>query len=718
MVHRDREGKITRTFYDALRRVTAVRDPLGRTTTQSWCGCGSLDKLIDAKGQSTTWERDAQGRVTREIRADGTTDTDYIYETTTSRLKSATDPKGQVTTYTYAVDDRMIQTAFTNETVATPDISFTHDPNYSRLSTMTDGVGTTTYAYRAPGTAGAGRLASIDGPLTDDTIAITYDDLSRATSRLLNGYGIVSLAYDALGRLTQEENELGKFIYDHDGVTSRLESITYPNGQTSTFSYFGNSGDRRLQTIHHATSTSVTLSKFDYTYGADGNLLTWRQQTGPNAIVWEYGYDTTEQLTRAVKKTTDPTPGILKRQSYTYDLAGNRTVEQIDSTVVGATYNNLNRLTSQQPNGVVQVVGMLNEAGTVTIEGQPARVSSTNVFEGTTTIASGTSTFTVTATDTNNNSTSKTYELANTGASNTLTYDANGNLTTDGAQSFEWDARNQLVAVTVGTHRSEFTYDGQLRRVRTVEKENGVTQTDTWHVWCDDDAICEDRASDGTTVIRRAFRHGELISGAAHFFVTDHLTSVTDVTDSTQSVLARYSFDPWGKRTLVEGTNVTQQAFTGVALHAPTDLLLMKRRTYNAQTARWLSDDPWGMIDGPNLYLYVANQPLRWIDPEGTTAVYVKQPSWSQPNGNVGKWYDEQEQKCTGLSILGWNGSQCTLSCCQDHDDCYRNQRCNMTSWATIAWDSACTTCNRSVAKCILIAVPVYHLCREVCGDK
>ena len=91
---RDREGKITRTFYDALRRVVSVRDPLGRTIMQQWCGCGSLDKLIDPKGQSTTWERDVQGRVTREIRADGATDTDYVYETTTSRLKTVTDPQG------------------------------------------------------------------------------------------------------------------------------------------------------------------------------------------------------------------------------------------------------------------------------------------------------------------------------------------------------------------------------------------------------------------------------------------------------------------------------------------------------------------------------------------------------------------------------------------------------------------------------------------------
>src|SRR5262249_22293427 len=39
---RDRLGRWSQTFYDALRRPVAARDPLGRTTTQQWCTCASL----------------------------------------------------------------------------------------------------------------------------------------------------------------------------------------------------------------------------------------------------------------------------------------------------------------------------------------------------------------------------------------------------------------------------------------------------------------------------------------------------------------------------------------------------------------------------------------------------------------------------------------------------------------------------------------------------
>jgi len=35
-------------------------------------------------------------------------------------------------------------------------VSYTYDPIYPRVSTMGDGIGTTAYAYKAPGVLGAG----------------------------------------------------------------------------------------------------------------------------------------------------------------------------------------------------------------------------------------------------------------------------------------------------------------------------------------------------------------------------------------------------------------------------------------------------------------------------------------------------------------------------------------------------------------------------------
>ena len=69
-----------------------------------------------------------------------------------------------------------------------------------------------------------------------------------------------SQTYDALGRTTAETNVLGTFTCGYDGVTRRLASVTYPNGQTSTYAYLDNAGDHRLQTIHHKYPDGATLS--------------------------------------------------------------------------------------------------------------------------------------------------------------------------------------------------------------------------------------------------------------------------------------------------------------------------------------------------------------------------------------------------------------------------------------------------------------------------
>ena len=210
----DRLMRVTRYYYDPLQRLTATRDAAGRTIKQQWCTCGSLDALIDANGHATRWTRDLQGRTTQEIRADSTTTTAYTYEATTSRLATVTDAKGQVEMYTYAVDDAATQVAYANAAHATPTVSYYYDAVYPRMTTMVDGTGTTAYAYKAVGGLGANQVASVDGPLANDTITYDFDELGRMTGRAINGVGLTQ-AYDALGRVTSETNVLGTFAYTY-----------------------------------------------------------------------------------------------------------------------------------------------------------------------------------------------------------------------------------------------------------------------------------------------------------------------------------------------------------------------------------------------------------------------------------------------------------------------------------------------------------------------
>jgi len=630
-MERDRTGHWSHTSYDALRRAAATRDAQGRTTALQWCTCGSLDKFIDANGNATIWERDVQGRVTKETRTDGA-EILYVYENTTSRLKRATDARGQHKDYQYYRDNKLQQASYPNAQIATATSSFAYDSIYNRLATVTDGTGTTLYTYNpiaVPPSLGAGRLASVDGPLANDVITYSYDELGRVVARGING-SAATFSFDGLGRLSGESNTLGSFTFSYEGVTDRVLSATYPNGQTTNYTYYPNSGDRRLQEIHHRRSGGVTLSKFIYTYDAVGNILSWSQQTDSNpAKVFDLTYDGVEQVTSATWRTSDPIPVVLKRYTYSYDPAGNRTTEQIDDAATAATYDNANRLTSHQPGGALRFKGTLNEAATVTVQGKPASVSADNKFEGPAQVASGTNTVEVKAKDYSGNERTNTYQVNVSGSSKSYTYDANGNLTADGTRTLEWDGANRMTAIVQGTKRSEFSYDAWGHRTRIVEKDNGATISDTRFLWCGMQ-ICEERDSSGGVVLRRFYGNGMQDGGASFFYTTDHLQSVRELTDASGSIRARYEYDPYGRATKTSGDKDSVFTFTGHFVHRESGLMLAPFRAYDPALGRWLSRDPIGLSGGPNLYGYVHGQPTTARDPLGfqgetATATAVKE---------------------------------------------------------------------------------------------
>ena len=611
------DRRLTRTFYDALRRVVAIRDPLGRTITQQWCKCGSLDALIDARGNATRWERDAAGRVTREIRADGTTSTTYTYEAASGRLATVTDPKGQVTTYSYALDDRLTDLTFTNVQIATHSVSYTYDADYPRMATMVDGTGTTDYTYQAAGSLGAGQVASVGGPLADDTITYDYDALGRVTGRAINGVGL-TLAYDALGRVTTETNVLGTFTYTYDGVSGRLATVAYPNSQTSTYTYLPNAQDHRLQTIHHKYPGGATLSKFDYTYDAVGNVLTWQQQAESQApVLWTYGYDAADQLTRAVEQTTDPTPVILKRYAYGYDSAANRVTEQIDDAVTGSAYDSLNRLVTQTAEGTLHVAGTVSEPAVVTVNGQPTAEDALGQFVAGVPVTSGSNTLSFTAVDASGNSTTQTYTIEQNGTGKAFTYDANGNLTSDGARTFEWDARNRIVSIVGPSGRTDFDYDGRDRRVRLHQ-----AGLDTQILWCGR-AICAQKTTGGTW--QQLYGAAESTASGSIYVLRDHLGSARAFSNQQAAVTGRVDYDPYGRRLNQVGDS-SSIGFGGYHFLAAASLDLTWARAYDPALGRWLSQDPLNVADGVNRYAYVAGNPLRSVDPDGLFCVPTRLP--------------------------------------------------------------------------------------------
>ena len=615
----DRLGRWTTLVHDQVRNLTMIRDSQGRSLTQQWCSCGSLEAIIDGNGNATSWDHDLEDRIVREIHADGTT-VQYAYELTSPRLKQVTDSKSQISTYSYARDDRPLQVSYTNALITTPTVSFAYDVNYPRLSSMTDGSGVTQYAYYAVGAGqpGGGKLATVDGPLANDTITYVYDEIGRIVNRSTASVP-ETFAFDALGRLSAQINQLGSFGYTYTGNSPRLASVTYPNGQTTAYGYYGHGGNDRLQTIHNKFPDGSTLSKFDYSYDDIGHIATWQQQADANApSSYGYTYDAADRLQAVTKQISSPSSTVVRRYNYGYDASGNRTTEQIDDSVVGSLVNNMNQIVSQQPSGNMLFAGSLSEQATVMVGGQVARVNVDKSFTASVPIGAGTTFVPVVASDPAGNTRTNQYQITNTGGTRSLTYDANGNLTSDGTRTFEWDARDQLVAVVAGTRRTQFSYDGWRRRVSVTVTESGNSTTKNY-VW-DGETPLEERDASGATT-QRFFKGGTMLGSTPYFYAFDQLGSVREITDVTASLNTRLDYDPYGRPTKLQGTLDARNTYQGY-FSSDSGLLLTHYRAYDPDLGRWLSRDPVRWLGGSNFYEFGDSDPINNIDPNGLQACH------------------------------------------------------------------------------------------------
>ena len=84
--------------------------------------------------------------------------------------------------------------------------------------------------------------------------------------------------------------------------------------------------------------------------------------------------------------------------------------------------------------------------------------------------------------------------------------------------------------------------------------------------WCDG-AICEERDAAGA-VTKRFFRQGIKfetgLTPGVYYYTRDHLGSIREVTDASGNVRARYTYDPYGRRTKLTGDVEADFGFAGM----------------------------------------------------------------------------------------------------------------------------------------------------------
>jgi len=286
--------------------------------------------------------------------------------------------------------------------------------------------------------------------------------------------------------------------------------------------------------------------------------------------------------------------------------------------------NNLNQLLSTQAGGLMQFTGSLSAPATVTVGGNAATVSG-STFTGFAAVTSGSNQVQVVAKNAGGQTTHAYGVIVSGSAGRTFTYDANGNTLSDGVNTYVWDAANRLTAVNEpGGGQSQFTYDGFGRRVQITESTSGTVTSTKNLVW-DGMGIAEETNS-SNVVTKIYFREGVQVSGSDYYYTRDHLGSIREITATTGTnvaIVARYDYDPYGQQTQLSGTVTADFGFTGHYIHQPSGLLLAPYRAYSTSLGRWISRDPLPnaeMLQGPNLYGYVGNNPVNVVDPKGEFA--------------------------------------------------------------------------------------------------
>jgi len=190
-------------------------------------------------------------------------------------------------------------------------------------------------------------------------------------------------------------------------------------------------------------------------------------------------------------------------------------------------------------------------------------------------------------------------------------------MTSDGTNTYSWDAANRLLSIVYpgsGNH-SDFTYDGFGRNVKILEYTSGSLTSTKMFVWCGSDRF-EARDS-SSTVTAQYFSYGAIVSSNSYCYTRDHLGSVREMTNNSGVIQDQRMYDPFGRSAQLQGSLASDYQFAGCYAHASSELDLTQCRAYDPHFGRFLNRDPFGISGGMNLYAYAGDNPVCFADPLG-----------------------------------------------------------------------------------------------------
>ena len=332
-----------------------------------------------------------------------------------------------------------------------------------------------------------------------------------------------------------------------------------------------------------------------YTHTAAGNVKTHAPGDGPAG---SYTYNAREWV-------TDLNYAGTFRSTLTYDGVGNVTRQvyrhgNAAAKTADYEYDDLHRITDFDLTGGVSRDYAYDRSGNIT------------------SVAAGSSTLTY---NYSAGSTPNRLDSTTGTGGQTYAYNPNGWMTRKGTSALTYDYRG----LTTGYGTAVYLMDPDRRRV----KKTSGTKTTYYLRGTDGSVLAEYDGKQALTAryvyagTRRIARIG---ASGASYYLADHLGSTRALVDGSGTVTATYDYRPFGGVLASSGTGATHFRFTGHERDAESGLDYMLERSYAYDTSRFLRPDPMqDEYPGISPYAYAANNPLKYVDPDGRLVYSVNQ---------------------------------------------------------------------------------------------
>ncbi len=613
------DGKGRTYKYDYKNRLTEIRDEEGNIVQENIYDLnGNVIEKIDASGHGIEYIYDIGNRIktitTPESKTNLKTSGEYSYDALDNVIRYK-DGEGNATIYERNMWGKPIKI------IDGADIETTYKYDYAgNLIESRDGnKKVTKYKYNS-----MNLLKEITDPYNDQ-INYRYDRQGRITQHVDRKGQTIQYGYNPddsmIIKQVEGTEEIEKYLYNLDGTM--LGAIN--NTQIDTFEY---NKRGQLNKKYKDGKPELTYSynlngyvdgiinshqeKIDYIYdtigrlqgvaykGKDAALYSYNLDSTVKNIQYDTGINIDYQYTKDkdIKAITvkNPAQEIITQSSYQYDNNRNLILETKDNKTTTYQYDKVNRLE--------EVLYPTNITERFKYDNAGNRKERTCGLETTTYIY-----------DSKN-----MLRQSHQGDDSTYYYyDLNGNLIDKRSKgettTYEYDGFNRLTKAVLPDGRFQTNEYNALDQ-RTETMENGVVRQ---YAYNGRNVIME---TDPGGKKRSTYIRGlELISKTNNkdqmcYYLHNRHGDITEIVDKEGKRLNKYEYDPFGnlKESIERIDN--QYKYAGERYDSITEKYYLRARYYDPHIGRFTQEDTY-RGDGLNLYAYVSNNPLKYVDPSG-----------------------------------------------------------------------------------------------------